>query len=69
MGKKTADLGWQKLWRRPLQQKPIRDEVKDCLRDSAVGLSVAWKQRLVARIAKEISPKIILLDEPTSSLP
>lgn len=62
------DVNLDEVVQKSLQAAALWDEVKDILKNDAMGLSLGQQQRLCIARVVAVQPEVILMDESTSAL-
>lgn len=68
LGMVGSKANLEKTIERSLRQAALWDDVKDILKESALGLSLGQQQRLCIARVVAVQPEVILMDESTSAL-
>jgi phosphate transport system ATP-binding protein len=68
LGLRRSKSDLEETIERSLRQAALWDEVKDIMRENAMGLSLGQQQRLCIARVVAVQPEVILMDESTSAL-
>ena len=68
LGLTSNKTSLEEIVEKSLQQAALWEEVRDHLKENALGLSLGEQQRLCIARAIAVQPEIILMDEPASAL-